>query len=70
MKDKLVKKNMTKFDYVAKRLGIFGVCLLILSMAVVLPISANISSTNKNISVEIQELHDEMNNKEYIVENK
>jgi hypothetical protein len=70
MKNKLTKKNMTKFDYSARRLGIVGAALLVLSFAVALPIATSVSSANNNMKMEIQQLHDEINNDNYVVETK
>ena len=56
MKNKLTKRNMTKFDYKARKLGILGCVLAVLSLAVILPISSNVSNENVALNDEIQEL--------------
>ena len=70
MKNKITKKHMTKFDYTARKLGIIGLFIFVLSMAVVLPIAGSISSSNTRIQMEIQNLHDEIDNGNYVIENK
>ena len=59
MKNKLSKKNMTKFDYKARKLGILGGILVVLSLAVILPISATINSDNVRLKNEIRTLNKE-----------
>ena len=59
MKNKLNKKNMTKFDYKARKLGILGGILVVLSLAVILPISATINSDNVRLKNEIRTLNKE-----------
>ena len=46
MKNKVEKRYLTKFDYKARRLGIAGVIIVVLSLFVLLPISKNISNDN------------------------
>ena len=70
MKNKITKKHMTKFDYTARKLGIIGLFIFVLSMAVVLPIAGSISSSNTRIQMEIQNLHEEIDNGNYVIENK
>ena len=67
MKNKLVKRNMTKFDYRARKLGIFGAILAVLSLAVILPISANISSNNVALTNEIQGITNDIKHDNIIV---
>ena len=59
MKNKLTKKNMTKFDYKARRLGVLGGILVVLSLAVILPISVTINSDNVRLKNEIRTLNKE-----------
>ena len=59
MKNKLNKKNMTKFDYKARKLGILGGILVVLSLAVILQISATINSDNVLLKNEIRTLNKE-----------
>ena len=60
MKDKIYKKNMTSFDYKARRLGIIGSVIIILSLAILLPICTSISSQNVAITEEIRQLNNEI----------
>ncbi|MDD7735955.1 MAG: hypothetical protein SOW55_00630 [Bacilli bacterium] len=53
MKNKLVKKNMTKFDYRARRLGIAGLFLLTITLSVGLPILTSLSNTNRSLTHDI-----------------
>lgn len=61
MKNKLEKKHMTKFDYKARKLGILGGVLVVLSLAVILPISVSMNTENVQLNNEIQELTNEQN---------
>ena len=53
---------MTKFDYKARKLGILGGILVVLSLAVILPISATINSDNVRLKNEIRTLNKEKSN--------
>ena len=55
MKNKVEKRYLTKFDYKARRLGIAGVIIVVLSLFVLLPISKNISNDNLSLVKEIEE---------------
>ncbi|MDD6302629.1 MAG: hypothetical protein PUA56_04960 [Bacillales bacterium] len=57
MKNKLEKRNLTSFDYKARKLGIIGGVIIILSLAILLPLATSISSSNVAIANEIQELN-------------
>lgn len=46
MKDKIVKTNKTHFDFVARRLGIIGFVLIIMSLALGLPLINTLSKEN------------------------
>ena len=70
MKNKLTKRNMTKFDYKARRLGILGGILVVLSLAVILPISATIASENVTLANEIHDLSNEMDDSIIVIESK
>ena len=54
--------RMTKFDYKARKLGILGGILVVLSLAVILPISATINSDNVRLKNEIRTLNKEKSN--------
>jgi hypothetical protein len=60
MKNKLTKRNKTGFDYKARRLGIIGGIVIILSLAVLVPIASSISSKNVALASEIQHLNEEI----------
>lgn len=70
MKNKLVKRNMTKFDYKARKLGILGCVLAVLSLAVILPISYNIAEKNVTLNQEIKELDTQDDDTIIIIESK
>ena len=71
MKNKLEKRNMTKFDYKARKLGVLGIVLCALSLAVILPISANINSKNTNLTNEIRQLNkDHFDDSTIVIESK
>ena len=70
MKNKLVKRNMTKFDYKARKLGILGCVLAVVSLAIILPISASISKENVTLNNQIQELTNESDDTLIIIESK
>lgn len=70
MKNKIEKRNMTGFDYKARKLGIIGLAIFVLSLAVVLPIAGSISSNNVKMEVEIQQLRDDIRNENIVIENK
>lgn len=70
MKNKLVKTNMTRFDYLARRLGIIGFVLFVMCFSVALPIATNLINSNKVLYNEIQviqETKDNENNHQYNV---
>ena len=70
MKNKIEKRNMTGFDYKARRLGIIVAAIFVLSLAVALPIAGSISTSNTKMEIEIQQLKDEIRNENIVVENK
>lgn len=67
MKNKLEKRNLTKFDYKARKLGILGSILVVLTLAVMLPVSANLSSNNTTLTNEIRMLNNDVNDDKPIV---
>lgn len=70
MKNKLTKRNMTGFDYKARRLGILGGILVVLSLAVILPISASVNNENVTLTNEIRELNNEVDDTTIVIESK
>ena len=66
MKNKLVKTNMTKFDYRARRLGIVGVILLGVSLTVALPVATSLSNINKQLTQDITIIQMENGNDETV----
>ena len=69
MKNKLEKRNLTKFDYKSRKLGILGCVLVVLTLAVMLPVSANLSSNNVNLTNEIRMLNNDITEDSPIVIN-
>lgn len=70
MKNKLVKKNMTRFDYTARKLGIIGLFLIVITFSFALPIATSLANTNKTLAHEImviQENNVEDGNHQYNV---
>lgn len=61
MKDKLVKTNMTKFDYRAKKLGFFGLVLVVLTFAITLPVASSLVDANNTLTREIVVLENKSN---------
>lgn len=53
MKNKLVKKNMTRFDYRARRLGLAGLLLLTITLGVGLPVLSSLSNANRALTQDI-----------------
>ena len=70
MKNKLEKRNMTRFDYKARKLGFLGAILVVLSLAVILPISSSINNENTALTNEINELVNEKDDSTIIIESK
>lgn len=70
MKNKLEKRNMTRFDYKARKLGFLGAILIVLSLAVILPISSSINNENTALTNEINELVNEKDDSTIIIESK
>lgn len=71
MKNKLVKTNMTKFDYKARRLGIIGLFLMVVTLGVALPVATSLSNMNNTLihDITVMEL-DENENTNYELERK
>lgn len=61
MKNKLVKTNMTKFDYKAKKLGILGLLLVVMTFAVTLPVATSLVNANNSLTREIIVLENNSN---------
>ncbi len=72
MKNKLVKRNMTKFDYRARKLGFLGLAIIGISLSVGLPIANSLSKMNSNLTQEIVVMQNEQTdeNHQYTVERK
>ena len=70
MKNKLEKRNMTRFDYKARKLGFLGAILVVLSLAVILPLSSSINNENTALTNEINELVNEKDDSTIIIESK
>ncbi len=54
MKDKLVKRNKSHFDFVARRLGIIGSIIIVLSIAFGIPVLNSLQNRNHNLVNDIQ----------------
>lgn len=72
MKNKLVKRNMTKFDYKARKLGLFGLIVIGITLSVGLPVAKSLSDLNMNLNNEIKAIQNEAtdDNHQYNVERK
>lgn len=55
MKDKLVKRNLTSYDYKIRRLGAISTFMMLASTAVIVPIYQQIAKQNKLMIAEIAE---------------
>ncbi len=49
MRDKIVKTNKTYFDFVARRLGIIGIVLIVMTLALGLPLVNNLNKENSTL---------------------
>ena len=56
---KLTKKNMTKFDFLAKRIFFFTMACLILTVAFVIPFSKKLENDCLELSKEVQTLEND-----------
>lgn len=59
MKNKLVKANKTKFDYRARRLGIIGLFLMVITLSVAVPVASSLSNVNKSLVQDITIMENE-----------
>ncbi len=62
MKDKINVKNKTKFDYTARKLGIVGAALIILSIAFGLPLMKMMQNYSHNAMNDIQNVERKVSN--------
>lgn len=53
---KLTKKNMTKFDFIAKKVFLFTMIGLVLTIAFILPLKASLDSNCVELANEVQTL--------------
>lgn len=70
MKNKLVKANKTKFDYRARRLGIIGLFLMVITLSVAVPIASSLSNINHSLVQDITVMENENNDANYDLERK
>lgn len=70
MKNKLVKANKTKFDYRARKLGIFGLFLMIITLSVAVPVASSLSNVNKSLVQDITVMENENNDSNIQLERK
>ncbi|MBQ9730990.1 MAG: hypothetical protein IJV94_02530 [Bacilli bacterium] len=61
---KLTKKHMTKFDFIAKKIFLFTVLGLVLTIAFVLPLKSSLDTRCEELTQEVQTLE---NNKTVLV---
>jgi len=62
MKQIFKRRNKTKFDYIARYLGVLSAILMVVTMTLVKPSSNKISSVNASLKEENVALLDENNN--------
>lgn len=60
MKNKLVKKNMTSFDYKARKLGVIGLLIFISIFTLGLPIVNILNSENLALNNQIEKIQQEV----------
>lgn len=53
MKNKLVKKNVTKFDRNARKLGILGIIFIVSALAFGIPMIVNLNHQNDILTKEV-----------------
>ena len=70
MKNKLVKANKTKFDYRARRLGIIGLFLMVITLSVAVPVASSLSNVNKSLVQDITIMENENNDSNIQLERK
>lgn len=70
MKNKLVKANKTKFDYSARRLGIIGLFLMVITLSVAVPVASSLSNVNKSLVQDITIMENENNDSNIELERK
>mgnify|MGYP003415078340 FL=1 len=70
MKNKLVKANKTKFDYRARRLGIIGLFLMVITLSVAVPVASSLSNVNKSLVQDITIMENENNDSNIELERK
>lgn len=58
MKDKLVKKNVTKFDRRSRKLGILGIVLITSTLAFGIPMIVNLNNQNDILTKEVRNTND------------
>ncbi len=60
MKDKLVKKNITKFDRRSRKLGILGIVLITSTLAFGIPMIVNLNNQNDILTKEVRKTNDKI----------
>lgn len=70
MKNKLVKANKTKFDYRARKLGIIGLFLMVITLSVAVPVASSLSNVNKSLVQDITIMENENNDSNIELERK
>ena len=70
MRNKVMKTNKTKFDYIVRRVGIASLFLMVLSLAVFLPLTSNLTKMNNEVTAQIERLQESGQEEIVIVEAK
>lgn len=60
MKNKLVRKNITKFDRRSRKFGILGVVLITSTLAFGIPMIVNLNSQNEILTKEVRNTNDKI----------
>lgn len=62
MKDKIILKNKTHFDFLARKLGVIGVILIVLSFALGIPLINVLNTHNTQLVNDIQKEEMQLSN--------
>ena len=55
--NKITKTNMTKFDYISRKLGFIGIVIIAVALLVGLPLIQTITKSNELLVQEIREVN-------------
>lgn len=59
--NKMVKYNMTRFDYVSRKLGILGLIIIAVALLLGLPLLKTLTDSNQVLVQEIREVNAQTN---------